>query len=108
MTLPAPLPAQPSDPILCYYANTTTTLQRAFLSGVTRQDFERVIFPQQRILFEANSDACLEVHTCSAAGETTVHQIPCAQLQVHQTDWVHAPSALFPLDPATQTDLAQE
>ena len=75
-----------TDAILCYYTNTTTSLQRTCFAGVSRSQFERVIFPNQRILFEASPDALLEVQTCDASGTPTIRHIPCTQLQVNQPD----------------------
>lgn len=75
-----------ADLILCYYTNTTAKLQKATLSSVSDAVFERIVFPQQRLLFEATLDAMLEIRTCSSVADAIVVQIPCSQLQVNQRD----------------------
>jgi len=72
-----------SEHILCYYVNMTTQLQKVAIAG-QQPDFERMLFPQQRLLFEANSAAILEVHSCSGNGETSCTYIPCLQLKVQE------------------------
>ncbi|MDX2232540.1 MAG: DUF1830 domain-containing protein [Leptolyngbyaceae cyanobacterium bins.349] len=77
------------DHILCYYVNTSHYLQRVCLANITHQEFERVIFPQQRFLFEAQAGALLEVYTWLTAGKTTLVKIPCLQLKVNEPSDTH-------------------
>ncbi len=98
------LSSSPTDAILCYYTNATTHLQRACFAGVSRSQFERVIFPNQRIMFEASPDALLEVQTCGTAGTATIDHIPCAQLQVSQSEAI----AHRVEDPSSSTDFTQD
>jgi len=103
----APIAAPVSDSlerILCYYVNMTAALQTACISGITDESFERIIFPQQRLLFEAPLDATLELRTCSSTGEMVVSHIPCLQLQVNQRDLLDATTLAKIFDPETQTD----
>jgi Domain of unknown function (DUF1830) len=74
-----------SDHILCYYTNATRSLQILKLTR-TSEKFERLIFPNQRLLFEAVPDAMLEIFTSAIVGMKLLDQIPCQQIQVHQTD----------------------
>ena len=94
------LSSSPTDAILCYYTNATTHLQRACFAGVSRSQFERMIFPNQRIMFEASPDALLEVQTCDTSGTPTIDHIPCAQLQVSQSEAIAHGAA----DTLTPTD----
>ena len=70
------------DRFLCYYINATSQLQMARIAHLSTGCFERVIFPGQRLLFEAPSDALLEIHSSKATNSSFLAQIPCQQLQV--------------------------
>ncbi|MDX2244709.1 MAG: DUF1830 domain-containing protein [Leptolyngbyaceae cyanobacterium bins.302] len=98
-TVSSPPPDLP-DRILCYYINTTAHLQKACISGISRVLFEQVVFPLQRILFEASPEALLEIHSCSSSGETILQRIPCLQLRVSQPSLPPSPS----LPPIAETD----
>lgn len=52
-----------SGQILCGYTNTTNQLQIIRIVNASKCYFERVVFPRERLLFEAQADAELEVHT---------------------------------------------
>lgn len=78
------LPPNFPDRILCYYINSTTQTQRACITSIPNWVFERIVFPHQRLLFEALPDALLEIHGLSGLHETLLTQIPCLQLQVHE------------------------
>jgi hypothetical protein len=85
-----PLPCNLTNRILCYYVNTTTQIQKAKILTIPNWLFERVIFPDQRLLFEAIPDALLEIHSCAASGETLLSKIPCLRLQVSERSLVTA------------------
>lgn len=102
------LPSSFSDRILCYYVNPTTHLQKARISNIPNWIFERVIFPQQRLLFEAIPDALLEIHTFSTLGETLLNQIPCLRLRVNEIDLFSPAIASGMFELAEQTDLVEE
>lgn len=78
------LPAHRSDRVLCYYANLTRSLQIIRITNVAGWRFERLIFPGQRLLFEAIPEALLSVYSSPIAGSSPLDQIPCHQLQVHE------------------------
>ncbi len=72
-----------SDRILCYYENVTNQIQLARIVNVPDWLYEKVVFPGQRLLFEALPDALLEVHICTP--KLTLHdRIPCLRLQVRE------------------------
>ncbi|MBD2021499.1 DUF1830 domain-containing protein [Leptolyngbya sp. FACHB-36] len=73
-----------SDRILCCYVNTTTQLQQARIEHVSGGLFERLVFPQQRLLFEAVPDAVLEIYIHIANSASLLEQIPCLRLQVNE------------------------
>ena len=63
--------------LLCYYANPSDQLQIIRITNIPSYGFERVIFPGQRILFDAVAKAVLEVHTSDY-----VQHIHCNCLQI--------------------------
>ncbi len=70
--------------LLCAYENFTSSVQIIRIVNILDWYFERVIFPGQRLLFEAPSNSELEVHT-SQSGQTVLEkQIPCVCLEVTQ------------------------
>jgi hypothetical protein len=71
----------PGDRILCYYVNETRQVELARIVNVPNWRFERVVFPRQRLLFEASHHAVLEVHTCTP-DVALLKQFPCLRLQV--------------------------
>lgn len=72
------------DRVLCYYINATSQLQIARITDLSTGCFERMIFPGQRLLFEAPPDALLEIHSPKAMNTSLLTQIPCEQLRVHE------------------------
>lgn len=40
--------------MLCYYVNTTSHVQFVQIHSMTNRGFERVVFPGQRLMFEAS------------------------------------------------------
>lgn len=79
-----PLPSNVSNRILCCYVNATSQIQIARISNIANWYFERVVFPGQRLLFEALPDALLEIHTGSMASAIISDTIPCSRLQIDQ------------------------
>ena len=68
--------------ILCCYTNTTSQLQIARIapSGLS---FERVVFPGQRLLFNAQPEAQLEIYVSTKSSTALSCQFNCSQLRVH-------------------------
>lgn len=95
-----PLPSNGSARILCYYVNSTAQIQKARIANIPNWLFERVIFPRQRLLFEAFPEGLLEIHTCSRQGETVFCHIPCLRLQVKETKSGTTDPALESAQPA--------
>jgi hypothetical protein len=52
-------------------------MQIARITNIPNWDFDRVVFPGQRLMFNAPPEATLEIHTTN---ET--HHIPCHSLRV--------------------------
>ncbi|BAU64689.1 hypothetical protein STA3757_20620 [Stanieria sp. NIES-3757] len=68
---------------LCCYFNHTNKIVIARLHGIAKRDCERVIFPQERFLFEAPIDSELEIVQFYS---TNIFKdiIPCSELIVRE------------------------
>lgn len=76
-------PSAPSDnKLLCCYTNPTKHIQIIRISDIENWYFERVVFPTQRLMFEAPAEAHLEVHVGSMASAILSDRITCKSLQV--------------------------
>ncbi len=76
------LPQDDADLICCCYVNSTSQIQVARITNVHNWYFERVVFPGQRLLFEAPHHGYLEIHTGMMASSILSDKIPCQQLMV--------------------------
>ena len=79
-----PLPPERPSKILCCYVNATSKIQIARISNIPNWYFERVVFPGQRLVFEALSDAQLEIHTGMMASAILSDTLPCARLCIDE------------------------
>jgi len=77
-----PLPSGGSDAVVCCYVNATSRIQIARISNISNWYFERVVFPGQRLVFEAMPEALLEIHSGAMASAILADTIPCDRLQV--------------------------
>lgn len=77
-----PLAADQPDSIVCCYVNGSSRIQIARISNIPNWYFERVVFPGQRLLFEAVPDAQLEIHTGTMASAILSDRLACHSLQV--------------------------
>jgi len=81
-----PLPFDESTSILCCYVNVTSQMQIARITNIPNWYFERVVFPGQRLVFEALPEAQLEIHTGMMASAIISDTIPCDRLSVVESD----------------------
>ncbi len=79
-----PLPPEQSGKILCCYVNATSKIQVARISNIRNWYFERVVFPGQRLVFEAPTEAQLEIHTGMMASAILSDKIPCDRLAINE------------------------
>lgn len=79
-----PLPSNSSSQILCCYVNATSHIQIARISNIPNWYFERVVFPGQRLVFEAVIGSSLEIHTGMMASSILSDKIPCDRLQINE------------------------
>ncbi len=77
------VPSNYNQRIICGYINATKFIQIVRVTNITHWYFERVVFPQQHLLFEALPDAKLEIHTSEIATAIMTDKIKCDRLQIH-------------------------
>lgn len=77
-----PIPNGHRNSILCCYVNATSQIQIARITNVANWYFERVVFPGQRLVFEALPEALLEIHTGMMASAILSDTIPCDRLSI--------------------------
>ncbi|MDB9526472.1 DUF1830 domain-containing protein [Oscillatoria sp. CS-180] len=80
------LPSDQSEPTLCCYTNATSKMQIVRVTNICDWYFERVVFPGQRLMFEAVPEAQLEIHTGMMASAILSDTIPCERLMVDPRD----------------------
>ncbi|MEH2242152.1 DUF1830 domain-containing protein [Nostoc sp.] len=79
-----PLPPEQSGKILCCYINATSKIQVARISNIPNWYFERVVFPGQRLVFEAPEKGQMEIHTGMMASAILSDNIPCDRLMLDE------------------------
>jgi Domain of unknown function (DUF1830) len=79
-----PLPSEQSGKFLCCYVNATSKMQVARISNIPNWYFERVVFPGQRLVFEAPKEAQMEIHTGMMASAILSDTIPCDRLSISE------------------------
>ena len=72
--------------ILCCYMNSTNQIQIARSANISIWYFERVVFPGERLLFEALPNTKLEIHTGRMATAILSDTISCDLLRVSRDD----------------------
>ncbi len=77
-----PVPSDRSGQILCCYVNASSKIQVARITNIPNWYFERVVFPGQRLVFEAFPEALLEIHTGMMASAILSDTIPCRRLRI--------------------------
>ncbi|NJL84024.1 MAG: DUF1830 domain-containing protein [Chloroflexaceae bacterium] len=81
-----PIPASQGKLLLCCYVNATSHMQVARISNIDNWYFERVVFPGQRLVFEALPEALLEIHSGMMASAILSDTIPCKRLCIKNDD----------------------
>lgn len=79
-----PLPPEQSGKILCCYINATSKIQIVRISNIPNWYFERVVFPGQRLIFEAPRKGQMEIHTGMMASAILSDKIPCDRLILNE------------------------
>jgi Domain of unknown function (DUF1830) len=81
-----PLPQEHAEEVCCCYINNSSQIQIARIANIHNWYFERVVFPGQRLIFEAPIHAYLEIHTGMMASSILSDKIPCQQLIIMDED----------------------
>ncbi|BAY57327.1 hypothetical protein NIES2135_41920 [Leptolyngbya boryana NIES-2135] len=67
--------------ILCYYINTSHSIQQIRLH-TTQLALDRMVFPSEKIVFESLPEERLEIYTYTENGLQLFQSIACSQLEV--------------------------
>lgn len=79
-----PIPNVIGAHVLCCYVNATNQIQVARITNIKNWYFERVVFPGQRLVFEAVPEALLEIHSGMMASAILSDTIPCHRLCINE------------------------
>ncbi|MBD2593219.1 DUF1830 domain-containing protein [Nostoc spongiaeforme FACHB-130] len=101
------LPPEQSGKILCCYVNVTSKIQVARISNVANWYFERVVFPGQRLVFEAPIEAHMEIHTGMMASAILSDTIPCDRLALQEPTSSDFNTESSTLDPISKKPIVQ-
>ncbi|MEM8639016.1 MAG: DUF1830 domain-containing protein [Cyanobacteria bacterium P01_G01_bin.54] len=101
-----PVPDTVQDSVVCCYVNATSQIQIARITNIPNWYFERVVFPGQRLVFEAATTALLEIHTGMMASAILSDTIPCHRLAVNQPSEPEAEGQLSSSSSATSSSAA--
>ena len=71
---------QAPQKILCRYTNPTAKIQIIKITNIPSSFFERAVMPYESVLFEADGEARLEIHTSEMMSAILSDVIPCAHL----------------------------
>lgn len=69
--------------LCCCYTNASSKIQVVRITNIANWYFERVVFPGQRLMFEAPFEALLEVHCGMMASSILSDTVPCQRLSLH-------------------------
>jgi hypothetical protein len=98
-----PIPNDRNGDLLCCYINATSNIQIARICNIPNWYFERVVFPGQRLVFEALPEAQLEIHTGMMASSILSDTIPCERLCIQPETTDSNDSAAKPVAVETET-----
>jgi len=79
--MPTVLNSQSSVPALCCYKNQTQKIQVGKIADVQQHNVEKVIFPGETFLFEAEVKTKLAIYIELAGTTTLLESISCSDLQ---------------------------
>ena len=99
------IPNDLKNSIVCCYVNATSKIQIARITNIPNWYFERVVFPGQRLMFEAYPEALLEIHSGMMATAILSDTIPCSGLCVSESIKQEKSAVSYPV--STKTDNRQ-
>jgi hypothetical protein len=74
---------------LCCYVNATAHVEVIRITNIPHWSLERVVFPGQRLLFNAPTLAKLEIHTGMSISSIISETIDCQDLQLPDSFSAH-------------------
>jgi hypothetical protein len=83
------LPDKCGQNILCSYQNKTPNIQIFRITNIPNWYFERVIFPRELLLFEALSEAVLEIYSSDRTPIILSDRFLCDCLRVNHNAYVN-------------------
>ncbi len=99
------IPNDLKNSIVCCYVNATSKIQIARITNIPNWYFERVVFPGQRLMFEAYPEALLEIHSGMMATAILSDTIPCRGLCVSESGKQEKSAVSYPV--STKADNRQ-
>ncbi len=75
-----------TDHVVCCYVNATSSIQVARVTNIENWYFERVVFPGQRLIFQALPQAKLEIHTGMMASSILADTLDCVDLVIKEPE----------------------
>jgi len=99
-----PIPNDRKNSILCCYVNATSNIQIARITNIPNWYFERVVFPGQRLMFEALPEAALEIHTGMMASAILSDTISCQTISIKEEDISNNYAASIPVSKITDNN----
>lgn len=87
------LPASCGTKKLCCYSNGSEKVQVVRISNIQDWYLERVVFPREYFLFEAPSEAELEVYQDSGEGVQLLAKHSCYSLEVEEDNGLQLSSS---------------
>ncbi|MBF2075945.1 MAG: DUF1830 domain-containing protein [Synechococcales cyanobacterium C42_A2020_086] len=102
-----PIPPDAKAYILCCYVNATSKIQVVRITNISNWYFERVVFPGQRLVFEALPDAQLEIHSGMMASAILTDTIACNRLRIESELEADFEMDAAPDSPALEQDSPQ-
>lgn len=73
-----------NNQILCCYTNSTQQMQMIRITNIPNWNFEMIVFPKQRLMFEACPEANLEIYIEIMEILILLEQIQCRLLCVKE------------------------
>ena len=89
------VPSVYTNTTLCYYHNSSTQLQTLRVTNIPGWYFERVVFPGERLLFEAVPEAQLEIYPGCRVIRNLAQLVPCWQLAIQESEPAQSQTAVY-------------
>lgn len=85
------IPQKYPHKILCYYQNSTNKLQTLRVTNIPEWYFEQIVFPGERLLFEAVAEGQLEIYSGGRVVPNLAQVVPCRQLATKENEITESP-----------------